>query len=286
MASRAIHIEIVSNLTTAAFLDALKRFAARRGLPKTIWSDNGRNFVGASNYLDLTSPDISKYALFQKINWKFIPPRAPDHGGIWEAAVKSAKYHFRRVVGEQALTFEEYQTFFTQVEAVLNSRPLCYRKVDDKTYVGVTPAHLVVGRPLLTAIDDEPPLSASIGARYAMRENIFRSFWTSWRADYLNQLQSKYKWKQPSRNVQPGDVVLVKEDNLAPSSWPLSIVESVQPDHLGHVRTAQLKTIHGARTRSIRQLIPLLNDSNEPGGSSRGSVSSIQSGAPRGADGN
>ncbi len=272
MSSRAIHIEVVSNLTTAAFLDALKRFAARRGLPKTIWSDNGRNFVGASNYLDLTSPELAKYARSEGITWKFIPPYAPNYGGIWEAAVKSAKHHFHRVIKDQTLTFEEYQTFFSQTEAVLNSRPLCYRKADDKTYVAVTPAHLIIGRPLLTAIDGEPPLSTSVNARYALRETIFRSFWSSWRADYLNQLQAKFKWRYPSRNLQKGDVVLIKEDNLPPSVWPMAIVESTEPDKLGHVRTAHLKSTGGFRTRSVRQLVPLLMD--EPDGSSPGSVSS------------
>lgn len=271
MSSRAVHIEIVSDLTTAAFLNSLKRFTARRGLPKTIFSDNGRNFVGASNYLDLTSPDIARFALSEGITWKFIPPRAPDHGGIWEAAVKSAKHHFRRVIGSQALTFEEYQTFFNQVEAVLNSRPLCYRKAEDKTCVAVTPAHLAVGRPLLTAIDGEPPHSTSINARYALCENIFRSFWSTWRTDYLNQLQTKYKWRHPNRNLQPGDVVLIKEDNLMPSAWPMAVVEEVKPDSLGDVRVANLITTQGPRTRSIRQLVPLCLD--EPCSSSPGSVS-------------
>ncbi|XKL67281.1 hypothetical protein PGB90_002772 [Kerria lacca] len=124
------------------------------------------------------------------------------------------------------------------IEAVLNFRQLRYRKAEDKTYVVITPAHLVIGQPLLTSIDGEPPLSTSINVRYALRETVFHSLWSSWHADYLNQLQAKFKWQHPSRNIQKGDVILIKEDNLPSSFWPMAIVESTEPDKLGHFRTA------------------------------------------------
>ena len=131
--TRAVHLDVVSDLTTEAFLAALKRFISRRGLPQHIHSDNGSNFVGAKHdliefYRHLSSREtqnaVHSFLLTQKIAWHTIPERAPHFGGLWEAAVKSAKHHLKRVVGQQTLTFEEFTTIASQVEACLNSRPL------------------------------------------------------------------------------------------------------------------------------------------------------------------
>ena len=103
-ATKAVHLEIVSDLTTEAFLAALRRFVYQRGLPTEIHSDNGTNFVGAWNDLadlyrflssDTTSSSIHSYLLTNRISWYCIPERAPHFGGLWEAAVKSTKFHLR-----------------------------------------------------------------------------------------------------------------------------------------------------------------------------------------------
>ena len=126
---KAVHLEPVSDLTSAAFIAALRRFVARRGKPRTIWSDNGTNFVGAArelkemcNFLGelKTQQAISEFCSLQSIEWKFIPERSPHFGGLWESAVKSMKTHFRRIVGDTKLTFEELTTILAQIEACLN----------------------------------------------------------------------------------------------------------------------------------------------------------------------
>ncbi|XP_018332480.1 uncharacterized protein LOC108741982 [Agrilus planipennis] len=103
---KAIHLEIVSDLTTEGFIAALKRFIARRGLCESVHSDNATNFVGANKELKQTlalimseehNNKIQRYLSNQGIAWRFSPPHAPHFGGIWEAAVKSFKHHLRRV---------------------------------------------------------------------------------------------------------------------------------------------------------------------------------------------
>ena len=130
---KAVHLELVSDLTTEAFIAALRRFTSRRGYPSLIWSDHGMNFVGANRELKELSKflcsqqaqgTISEFCNGKNIEWKFIPEKAPHFGGIWESAVKSAKLHLSRVIGSVKLTFEELSTILTQVEACLNSRPL------------------------------------------------------------------------------------------------------------------------------------------------------------------
>ena len=125
-------LEMVSNLTTDCFLATLRRFISRRGKSSLIWSDNGSNFVGAGELKNLTEfidnsgnqSFIVDFCTTQSIHWKFIPERAPHFGGLWEAAVKSMKRHLRHIASHNKLTFEEYSTVLSQIEACLNSHPL------------------------------------------------------------------------------------------------------------------------------------------------------------------
>jgi hypothetical protein len=120
---KAIHIELVSDLTADTFLDALKRFVSRRGTVKSIISDNATNFIKANkDLIDLhqffQNSEISRKLVTtlsnENIQWKFIPPRTPNFGGLWEAGVKSVKYHIKRVVGETVLTYDELYTLLTR----------------------------------------------------------------------------------------------------------------------------------------------------------------------------
>ena len=133
LAVKAIHLELVSNLSTEAFLSCLRRFISRRGLPTLVWSDNGTNFVGAEMEVkelyrflqrEDTQQSNSRFLTDQRIEWKFNPTHSPHFGGLWEAAVKSIKHHLKRVTCEVKLTFEETTTVLSQIEACLNSRPL------------------------------------------------------------------------------------------------------------------------------------------------------------------
>ncbi len=133
MSVKAVHLEVVSDLTSAAFVACLRRFIARRGKPSVMWSDHGSNFVGASRELtELTqflkqqshAAGIPDFCASQGIHWSFIPEHAPHFGRLWESAVKSVKFHLKRIVGNVKLTFEELTTVLSQVEACLNSRPL------------------------------------------------------------------------------------------------------------------------------------------------------------------
>ena len=152
---KATHLELVSELISDAFIAALRRFIARRGKPSLIQSDHGSNFVGAKKELQelatfledqKTQGQISRFCTSQKIRWKFIPERSPYFGGIWEAAVKSLKFHLKRVTANVKLTFEECYTILTQIEACLNSRPLVANSCDDDGIEMLTPGHFLIGR--------------------------------------------------------------------------------------------------------------------------------------------
>ena len=262
--SKATHLEIISDLTTEAFLAGLKRFIARRGLPTTIHSDNGSNFRGAKNDLQelyrflqstSTTSSISQYLLTQRVHWDTIPERAPHFGGLWEAAVKSAKFHLRRVVGTQRLTYEELTTVTCQIEACLNSRPLTVITSHDADGVStLTPGHFLIGRPLTSYPETLIPQDPSLLRRWNKCQAMVQHFWKRWAQEYLQQLQALNKWRNVSPNLLPGDIVVIREDHTFTCQWPLAKVITTYPGQDGLVRVALVKTATTTLKRPIAKL--------------------------------
>ena len=266
---KAVHLELVSDLTSDAFIACLRRFISRRGKPSLIWSDHGTNFVGANRelqelveFLELqkTNANVSQFCSSQKIAWKFIPEHAPHFGGLWEAAVKSLKKHLRRVTTNVKLTFEEFSTLLAQIEACLNSRPLVPLPNDDDGVEALTPGHFLIGRPLESLPDPvESYRSITLLRRWHLCQAIIRHFWKRWSTDYLASLRKFTKWHSPARNVQVGDVVLLQEDGLLPQKWLLARVIQVHPGKDGIVRVVTVKTKTGTYKRPVTKVAPLLS---------------------------
>ncbi|XP_076382761.1 uncharacterized protein LOC143260621 [Megalopta genalis] len=157
--TKTVHLELATDLSTDAFINCFWRFIARQGRCHCIISDNGTNFIGARNELvelnilikDKQHNEKIANALSQEsIEWRLIPPHSPHFGGLWEGAVKSAKYHLTRVIGDQRLTFEELYTLLTQIESCLNSRPLSPLSSDPTDLNPLTPGHFLIGTAITT----------------------------------------------------------------------------------------------------------------------------------------
>ncbi|XP_058448664.1 uncharacterized protein LOC131428635 [Malaya genurostris] len=262
MATKAAHLELVSELTTAAFIGCFRRFIARRGRPKNVYCDNAKNFVGADREirrLFLSQQHrhaISSEASAQLIQFHFIPARSPNFGGLWEACVKSMKQHLRRVIGTACLTQEAFVTVLTQVESCLNSRPVTPISTDPNDMQVLTPGHFLIGR-ALNALP-EPDYTLIPENRLRMWERIQRCtqhFWQRWHHEYLTSLQKRYKWSKFTRNLAIGSIVLLQEESLPVLKWSIGRVLDVHPDESGIVRVASVRLPSGIVTRrSISRL--------------------------------
>ncbi|XP_036341380.1 uncharacterized protein LOC118750755 [Rhagoletis pomonella] len=262
--TKAVHIEVVSDLSTKAFMAALKRFVARRGLCHHLYCDNGTNFVGARRemqewkqmfFSQQQQHKISEFCAVKGIAWHHIPPRSPHFGGLWEAAVKSAKYHLTRTLGDAHFTFEELCTITTEIEAILNSRPLCTGSADPNDEEVLTPAHFLVGStPDVLAEPLLEPAKVSLRDQWQRLTVMKQHFWARWSKEYLQDMQRKAKWIKPQRNLAVGDLVLVAEDNAPPKHWMMGRVERVVPDEAGAVRVAEVRTKNGCIKRAIQKL--------------------------------
>ncbi|XP_044312490.1 uncharacterized protein LOC123037080 [Drosophila rhopaloa] len=266
-ATKAAHIEIVGDLSTDSFLGALKRMIARRGLPADIFCDNATNFVGASNKLqDLkdfffstkNQQDIISYCTNEFVTFHFIPPRAPHFGGLWEAAVKSAKNLLYRTLKDARLTFEELSTVAAETEAILNSRPLSPHSSDPSDLAVLTPGHFLTGD-ALRALPDWPVKDDQINCsqRWKRVSAIKQHIWRRWSTEYLHELQAKSNWTTGSSNIAVNEMVLIHEDHVPPHRWLLGRIEATIPGQDNHVRVADVRTSKGIIRRPIHKLARL-----------------------------
>ncbi|XP_032690611.1 uncharacterized protein LOC116853593 [Odontomachus brunneus] len=269
-ATKAIHLEVTSELSTAAFMATLRRFVSRRGCPHTIWSDNGTNFVGANRELTEIQQFIRSQVIDEAgdmltnegINWRFLPPNSPHMGGFWEAGIKSCKYHLKRVMGNVMFTFEEITTTLAQIEACLNSRPLSPLSSDPTDLEPLTPAHFMVGGPLTSAPDvDVTDVAVNRLTRWQLIQRITQDFWKRWAVEYLSNLQQRTKWKFPQENVKVNDLVVIRERDILPWKWKLGRVIELHAGKDGLVRVASMRTMNGVVKRAINKLCKLPVDS-------------------------
>ena len=265
--TKAVHLEVVFDLTSESFIAALRRFVARRGLPSVIFSDNGTNFLGTRNHLHewydiINSVDFKNkiYAelLRDQVQWRFIPARTPNFGGLWESNVKSFKSSLIKCVGNEKLSFEEFQTLIIQVEATLNSRPLCITSSSNDDVDVLTPGHFLVGGNLKAL--PHPTFQESgrdLGSRWRHLQHIFDHYWSRWSNEYLVSLNQRKKSLKIEQNVKVGDIGLLVNESLPPYVWPLCrVVDTIKgPD--GLVRVLSVKMGRSILKRGISKFCKL-----------------------------
>ncbi|CAG7828755.1 unnamed protein product [Allacma fusca] len=263
----ALHLELVSDLSSAAFIAALHRFTARRGKPQCIFSDSGTNFVGANKELkeflrlirtqehnNAVSRDLSGGG----IQWVFNTPVAPHMGGLWKSGVKSVKHHLRRTLGDTSLTFEEYATLLSQVESCLNTRPLCPASTDPNDLTSLSPGHFLIGAPLQAIAEPNLTiLNVNRLSRWQHLQVMRQHFWNRWSQEYLHRLQQRTKWQHTQPNLQEGELVVIMDERLPPNKWKLARVEKLHPGSDGQVRTVSVKTQEGVIKRPVVKLCRL-----------------------------
>ena len=269
LATKAIHLELVSDLTTASFIAAFRRFISRRGVCKRLYSDNATNFIGANRELkelkqtfleEKSINEIQSVASELGTDWKWIPPRSPHHEGLWESVIRQMKHHLRRTLQNNAYTYEYLNTLIIQIEACLNSRPITQMSDDPNDFTALSPGHFLIGQPL-TALP-EPSYQQIPDNRLTLwkqLQKMFQSFWKRWNLEYLNSLQQRTKWHEKSHENLLGRLVTVKDQNSPPMSWRLGRIIEIYPGPDNLIRVISIKTNDGIIRRSIQQvaLLPI-----------------------------
>lgn len=271
MATKAVHLELVRDLSTEAFLDAFRCFISRRGMPSEVFTDRGTNFIGASSEMPSLLFDLKNQQtqwvvnelLNNNIKWHFIPAHSPHVGGLWESNIKQMKTHLKRVMHQTRLTEHKFHTVVIQIEAILNSRPLCKLNEDPESLEVLTAGHFLIGRALNTL--PEPsylPLLENRLKAYQYSQRLVQEFWKRWHLEYLHTLQARSKWNRVNNNLAVGQIVLLIEDNMPPAKWPLGRVQKVTHGSDGLVRAVEVKCKNSVLTRTIHKLCLLPTEDN------------------------
>ncbi|XP_062557511.1 uncharacterized protein LOC134222370 [Armigeres subalbatus] len=217
LVTKAVHIELVADLSTHAFIAALRRIA-RRSKPAVIEFDNAKNFRGASRALDELlaqyrsqqhQHSVASFCVEEGIDFKFIPPRLPNFGGLWKAAVKSFKKHLKSTIGTVVLYKDDLETLLVQIESCLNSRPLTQLSTDPEDLEALTPGHFLVHRPLKAAAEPSyDGIPQNRLNRFQQTQEFVRRIWKRWSTDYLSGLHPRTKWTRLRNNLNVGTLVL------------------------------------------------------------------------------
>lgn len=272
--TKAVHLELVLDLSTAKFLQAFRRFVSRRGLCSDVYSDNGRNFLGAANELrrflkgNEYKRAIAKECNDNGIRWHFNPPKGSHFGGLWEAAINSAQKHVTRVLRGHTLAFDDMETLLTQVECCLNSRPLTPLSDDPSDLEPLTPGHFLVGSSLKSVPEqnyDAIPYNRL--TRWQQTQKAMQDIWRRWQREYLVTLQPWTKWCKPAIKIEKNRLVVMMDESLPPAQWPTGRILECHPGADGIVRVVTLQTARGQLTRPVAKLCLLPIPASEIEGS-------------------
>lgn len=273
LATKLVHLELLPSLSTKTFLEAFTRFVSRRGMPESLLSDNGSNFIGADRALKATwheiAGDCKNQLALKGIKWTFIPSLSPTFGGIWEANVKTMKVFLKRTQNNGHIVYDEYYTVLCKIEALMNSRPLCPLTDDPNEIAALTPAHFVIQRSLLfPPLPSEPGPRPSVSKRWVHLQAVLVEFWDIFKKQYLSCLQARRKWTQQRRNPQVDELVVLKDDGAPIEKWKLGRITATHPDKRGIVRKVDVRSGTGyVSTRGVNTLVelpPLRNSDTRP----------------------
>ena len=269
MASRAMHIEIAHSLDVDSFINALRRFIARRGPVKILRSDNGTNFVAGNKELkdslkSWNENQIDDWCKARDINWKFNPPAAPHFGGIWEREVQSIKKVMNAMLQEFSnqvkMTDELLLTLMCEIEDILNNRPLTAVSMDSDNLEALTPNHILrLQSKSMFPIGVFSENNLYLRKRWRQVQYLADVFWARWRREYIPLLRERQKWTLAKRSHQEGDLVLVVDQLLPRNLWCLGRIVGVTKDDLGHVRAARVKVARYKEGQNFKMGISYLD---------------------------
>lgn len=256
--TRAVHLDLLKSLEVREFIPSLKRFIARRGRSKVIYSDNGATFKAAAKWLQKVQKDeqFHKFLADSSIKWQFNLSRAPWWGGQFERLIglfKSAS------IGNAMLRWAELEEVVLDVEVALNNRPLGYLE-DDVELPVLTPHSMLHMNPsYLPELEAYHVPDKDLRKRAKYLNKCKEVMWNRWTREYLRSLREQHRQAGGEQTCHPniGDIVIVKDENKNRHLWKLGIVSKLIKGKDGIVRGAQLKTTNGSIERPIQLLYHL-----------------------------
>ena len=251
LASRAVHIESLDDMSTDAFINGLRRVISVRGNIRQVWCDQGTNFVGASRefkeaWKQLDRDKIVSELVKKQCVFRFNPPSASHMGGVWERLIRTVRNILCGLLKRsgQCLSSSGLGTLFYEAMSIVNSRPLSVEALESPDGpLPLTPNHVLTMKKDSVlpppGVFGDPDIYAS--KRWRRVQALADEFWERWRREYVALLQSRRKWQSSKKDVKVGDVVIMHEQNEHRSNWRLARVVEIIPSDDGRVRKVRIQ---------------------------------------------
>ena len=247
---RAIHIEVVEEMSACAFINALRRFISIRGKVKEFRSDRGTNFVGACEELGIAAIKVEQGAVKDFLYkcgtvWKFNPPHSSHMGATWERMIGVTRRILDSMLSSaRNLTHDVLVTTMAEACAIVNSRPLVPVSSDSEIPEVLSPSTLLTFK---TDSSEHSQGQIDLRDTYKKQWKYIRHladvFWHRWRKEFLQSLQQRCKWTSDRPNIRVGVIVLLKDNEVARLAWPLGRVAEVFPSTDGRVRKVKVRVV-------------------------------------------
>lgn len=272
LTTRAVHIEVVEEMTSSSFINAFRRLIAIRGPVQVLRSDRGTNFIGAAkelkvNVINVEEDHLHNFLNEQRTTWIFNPPHSSHMGGVWERMIGTTRRILDAILldyGSRSLTHEVLTTFLAEASSIINSRPLVPVSTDPENPLVLSPSTLLTQKTSNKDVifADHENKNELLQTQWRRVQHLASIFWKRWKTEYLNTLQMRRKWNSHQRNLSPGDVVLICDKELSRNSWPLGIVTKALPSDDELVRKVTVRVIVNGEpknyVRPITELIVIL----------------------------
>ncbi|XP_064087333.1 uncharacterized protein LOC135201986 [Macrobrachium nipponense] len=268
-ATRAVHLDVALDMTAESFLLIFRRFCGTWPVPKQIISDNGTNFKATAKFLEeiCNDPQIREYFSNRGIVWKFIVPKAPWQGALYERMIKVVKNCLKKVFYHNRVSLDELQTVVVEIQSRVNNRPLSYINSDSMSPEPLSPSHLLYGRsieampPVVLADESDPTYMDhdQLNKQFSLLSCIISKFEKVWKNEYIISLRERHYGSDRARelnNLKVGDVVLVQFESPR-SEWLLGRIVELRPDSEGVIRSVDVYCKGHVSTRTVEKLVPL-----------------------------
>ncbi|XP_057700916.1 uncharacterized protein LOC130921262 [Corythoichthys intestinalis] len=264
--SRAVHLEMLEDLSTDSFINSLRCFISIRGAVRQLHCDQGRNFIGARNELKESlkrcdSQVLQAFLADQQCEFIFNAPAASHAGGIWERQIRTIRnvLNATLVQGGGRLDDTSLRTLFYEAMAIVNSRPLTVDGLNDPDSLEpLTPNHLIQMKPKMALPPPGKFVSEDVYStkRWRRVQYLIEQFWSRWKREYLANISTRQKWHVARRNLKVDDVVIIKEDLLPRNQWQLGRIVETTVDSDGLVRRVKVRVARNGKDKSLSNMNP------------------------------
>ena len=206
-----------------------------------LFSDDATSFQKAAKEIKFLfdsarSEETQSFLAQRRTTWKFNTARAPWRSGFVERNFRSLKEPMRKAIGQSILSYEEFETSETDLEKIINDKPLTTVGTNQDEPTALTPSDLLCGYKTNPALPEPQEILTAMdrarldifSERWKLQQQILNHFWKRFRSQYFGYLKLVHtSLPVKSKSIKVRDVVLLDDPAASRSYWPIAVVQAI-----------------------------------------------------------